>query len=275
MSDSNVNRCRFFRDADVGQLKVEVLCREVRIPGLELVPFPGDFAVLRRELGKVRRVFTTIDSRSARRSARNELPLEIVDASTTDLSEMVVFSEIQPMPDACLCCVYGHVREEDEGRRHVADLLGISLTEVRSRTIDARLAAILAAKHPGLRADESVGTSLDTLFRQLCGKGALLTPKGRQALAPLGLLSNLAGTLFCLELARRSATGAPPSTNYAALDPWRPLFRQTRLRKRRRIGCDFCGKAGLAALAHVWPTELHADAAQLVPKPKPMEIDCA
>ena len=47
-----------------------------------------------------------------------------------------------------------------------------------------------------------IGKAFDSLFRELCAQQALLTPSGEQILAPFAFVSNLAGALLALELAR-------------------------------------------------------------------------
>lgn len=253
VSDSNLNRCLYFDEADLGKPKVEVLASKVKLAGAELVPFHGSFKeLLAQEPGNlVRRVFTTVDSRPARRAIRSELPLEILDASTTDLSSVVVFSERQPTDKACLSCIYKHVPEEDEHERAVAKSLGLTVAEVQLQIITTGMAEKILTKYPdrGLAVADLVGVAVDSQFRNLCGQGVLEQAGGEQTLAPLGFISNLAGALLVIELLRFDS-GAKPTSNYMNLSPWRAPFPNARRNRGRSEDCEFCSKPEVLAVLH-------------------------
>jgi hypothetical protein len=255
VAGSNVNRCLFFRQDDIGKNKARVLAERAVCNSLKLVPSEENFRNIVQRLGRVRRAFSTVDSRRARRSIQNELPLEILDASTTDISEVVVFRYRYPADFACLSCVYEHIAAEDHRERHIADALGITCEEARMPLIDEALARKLASQHAGVEWTDLVGTALDSLFRERCGAGKLLAPAGQQALAPLGFISNLAGVLLALELVRSEAGSSVDGVdaNYLALDPWRPPFKQARILKRKKVNCEFCSRLETGqALAQLW-----------------------
>lgn len=243
VSRSNLNRCLYFAQEDLHASKVEVLAKKALQGKVELIPYHGEFKTLVTQLGRVRRAYTTVDSRRIRRNVRGELPLEILDASTTDISEVIVFSERQPTSMACLSCIYAHIPEETQREQHIADALGVNLGEVQQSLISDGVADKLARKHPTLVASQIRGTAFDSLFRQMCGAGTLLTSPAKQVLAPLGFISNLAGCLLALELFRFEGAGTRTDMpNYMALDPWRPPHRRARLSKAAKDDCEFCSR---------------------------------
>ena len=259
VSSSNLNRCLYFDAVDVRQPKAEVLAKKFKHPHLTLAPFVGTFAELVKKQ-KVRRAITTTDSRAARRGVRKQLPLEIIDASTTGISEVITFSEKQPTDSACLSCIYIHIPQETERERHIADALGLELAEVKRQFIDAELAAKLARIHKSLDAQAIEGMAMDSLFRQLCGTGDLLDAKVEQVLAPLAFVSNLAGALLAIELIRAELGGVLKyGQNYLCLNPWTPPFARARRHKGKQSECEFChGKYIDKAMKSMWPDEFAA-----------------
>ena len=88
----------------------------------------------------MRRAIVAADSRRARRSIQKDLPLEVLDASTTDVSEIIVHSHRQPTKGACLACIYRHIPDELARERDIASGLGIDLDrrDRRETLIDER-----------------------------------------------------------------------------------------------------------------------------------------
>ncbi|OFA05644.1 ThiF family adenylyltransferase [Duganella sp. HH101] len=257
VADSNLNRCLFFGPKDVGTPKAQVLAQTYAHPTLKLVPEVCTFSDVVAKRTRVRRAITTTDSRRVRRSIRSELPLEIIDASTTDLSEVVTFSEAQPTDDACLSCIYTFAPEEESRERHIAETLGLTVDEVREQLISERVALKLAQLHPSLQERALVNMAFDSLFREMCGSGVLLTPETKQVLAPLAFVSHLAGALLVIELLRRSKSASyHPTANYLCLDPWRPPHSKARLRKTKRTDCEFCSNPlNHQVMQEIWPEE--------------------
>lgn len=260
VSSSNLNRCLYFDEVDVRHPKAEVLAKKFRHPHLTLKPFVRTFAELAKNR-KVRRAITTTDSRAARRGVRNQFPLEIIDASTTGISEVITFSEKQPTDSACLSCIYMHISQETEREQHIAEALGLELAEVKRQFIDAELAAKLTHIHKSLDAQAIVGMAMDSLFRQLCGTGDLLDAKVEQVLAPLAFVSNLAGALLAIELIRAELGGVSKyGQNYLCLSPWTPPFALARRHKGKQSECEFChGKFTDEVMKTMWPDELAAN----------------
>jgi len=92
---SNLNGCLYFDADDVSEPKAEVLGKKFKHPYLALWPAVLTFAEPCKKR-RMRRAAPTTDSRAAGRSVRNQLPLEIIDALTTGITEVVTFIEKQP-----------------------------------------------------------------------------------------------------------------------------------------------------------------------------------
>lgn len=258
VGNGNPNRCLYFGSDDVDHPKAEQLCGNAQsdFSNLKLVPYVGMFADFVRSKGKIRRAITTVDSRPARRSAQAELPLEVIDASTTDVTEVIIHSHRQPNSEACLACIYKHVPDELARARDIASGLGIDLEEVKAGAfITKAVAEKIALKHPGLNPADLVGMAFDSLFKQLCAERALLTPTGAQVFAPFAFVSSLAGAFLALELARfESGVRFTDGRNYLFASPWASPHTRMRRSRPREPDCEFCGKPTTAdAWAAVWP----------------------
>ncbi len=254
----NPNRCLYFIETDAGQPKAEVLAAraQAHFPQLTLSPLVGTFHDMVEKNGRVRRVIIATDSRLARRSIQNDLPFEVLDASTTGISEIIVHSHRQPNQLACLACIYPHIPDELSRARDIAAGLGLELADVTTNErIDAGVARILCAKHPGLDERALIGKAFDSLFKQLCAQQSLLSATGEQVLAPFAFVSNLAGALLALELARfESGVRFEDKKNYLFINPWAPPYAYTRRTRPRLQECAFCGRPSThSALSVVWP----------------------
>ena len=251
VSDGNLNRCFFYEGEDVGKPKAQRLVARAAIGDTVLEPFVGTFHDLLRKCGRIRRVFVTVDSRPGRRSIQADMPFEVFDASTTDVTAVVAHHHRQPTGYACLSCIYPHIPEEDARDRDVAALLGLTLDQVRRRIVDVDTAAALS-RNFGAPAETFLGKSMDSLAKARCGSAPVTTAGGRQALAPFAFVSSLAGCLMVLDLMRSQSPDEAPPSNYLQLDPWRPPTPVRRL-KARRDRCEFCGDAELKAVfAALW-----------------------
>jgi hypothetical protein len=267
VSAGNLNRCFHFTARDVGQSKALSLCANANVSNLALRPFVGTFADLRRQRGRIKRVIVTVDSRPARRAIQNELPLEVLDASTTDVSEVVVHSHAQPNSGACLSCIYHHTSLEDERLRSIAEGLGVTYEEIEGKElIDDILAARLATIH-GVEAGEIEGVAVTSLYKELCAAAALKSAAGEQAFAPFAFVSNLAGVLLAVELLRFEADrDAARSASYLTLDPWSPPHGRARRPRGKRSDCEFCSDDdNLTIMATIWPEwfTIQGDAAKV------------
>ena len=258
VGSGNPNRCLYFDDGDVGRPKASRVCEKAQpdFPRLGLEAAEMTFAELVKIRGRVRRAIVAADSRRARRSIQKELPLEVLDASTTDVSEIIVHSHRQPTEGACLACIYRHIPDELARERDIASGLGIDLTDVTAETlIDERVAGKITANHPQLSSVDLIGKAFDSLFKQLCGEQALLTPTGAQVLAPFAFVSNLAGALLALELSRFDAGRlVSDNSNYLCLSPWAPPHSRVRRWRGREPGCEYCGSPQTqGVLRDLWP----------------------
>jgi E1 N-terminal domain len=258
VGSGNPNRCLYFDEGDLDSPKAARLCEKAQpdFPDLRLNSVEGTFAQLVKSRGRVRRAIVTADSRPARRSIQKDLPLEVLDASTTDVSEVIVHSHRQPTSGACLACIYRYIPDELARARDIAAGLGVDLADVTAGTLtNDEVAQKIASRHPGLNVGALVGMAFDSLFKQLCGEQALLTPTGVQVLAPFAFVSNLAGALLALELVRFDGGDRfEDGRNYLFVSPWSPPHKYARQYREREKECEFCGQQETkTALAAVWP----------------------
>jgi hypothetical protein len=249
VSSGNLNRQIWFTRDDIDKPKAARLATHAQpyFPNLKLEPRPLRLQELRSEGPWLKRVIVAVDSRRARRSIQDEFPGEVFDASTTDIREIVVHHHKQPTGTACLSCIYEPDQEETTREAHIADLLGVSAEEVRTERISDDAADRIVRRYPQLEKPLLIGTSYDTLFKQLCGQGELKTLEGRRIIAPFAFVSVLAGTLLALEVVRHLCPGrSSKQYNYWRVSPWHPpLLRRQMLRPRQPL-CKFCGNPTLA-----------------------------
>ena len=249
----NANRCLYLTADDTGP-KAEALALRAAADfgGLRLTSFVGTFAEhIAAAGGPPATAIVTVDSRRVRRSIQKELPGRILDASTTDVRGVVVHSNHQPAKAACLACIYRHVIDEQARERSIADGLGITLAEVQQGLVSAEAAERICLAHPSFAPADVVGKAYDSLFKQLCAEQALLTPEGRQVLAPFAFVSMLAGALLVIELLR-SETGTA-TTNFWTVDPWIVPIGALRRLRSKLPDCEFCALPGVdEAAERLW-----------------------
>ena len=65
---------------------------------------------------------------------------------------------------------------EEQHERHVADTLGIAVTDVRENFLSTDAAKLICARYPNKRPEELVGLAYDSLFKQFNSEQIL---KGR------------------------------------------------------------------------------------------------
>jgi len=249
VGEGNPNRCLYFASEHIGRPKAATLAQlaQPNFPELRLEPHACTFGELVPNIVPVDTAIVTVDSRRARRSLQKEIPRRVIDASTTDARAIIVHSHSQPTDDACLACIYRHVPDEHARERSISEGLGIDIETVREGFITADAAARICKAHPSVEAAAVVGKAYDTLFKELCSAQALLTPEGRQVLAPFAFVSALAGVLLVVELLRSNHCVA--ATNYWSVDPWgTPIGRLRRLRPRVP-DCEFCADDDVRRLA--------------------------
>lgn len=258
VSPGNLNRQIWFTKDDIGFPKAERLASHAQseFPALKLTPRSQRLQDLpeKSEGPWLKRLLVAVDSRRARRKIQMEFPGEVFDASTTDIREIVVHHHRQPTQGACLSCIYEADQEEFTREHHIAEHLGVSVEDVRSERISEFTAQRIAAHVQGVEAPALVGLAYDTLFKQLCGEGALRTLEGRRVVAPFAFVSVLAGTLLAIEVVRRAGTGQNSvDFNYWRVSPWHSPLGRRRVFRPPQAGCEFCGNPVLRSVnAALW-----------------------
>lgn len=255
ISDGNLNRCVWFTEEHIGLHKAEVLAElaQRRLPNLLLVPHVCRLQQVpaAAEGGPwLERLIVAVDSRRARRKLQTELPHQVFDASTTGILEVVLHFNELPSSHACLSCIYYEAPDETAHEAHVADSLGVDLDAVRGNFVSHESAAKIVQKYPQLDSAHLVGLAYDSLFKQLCGEGALRTAADKQVLAPFGFVSVLAGALLAVEVARRLRTRSVEHPfNYWRVAPWSSPVPQLKQTRGRAQECEFCNNPVLQTVA--------------------------
>lgn len=247
VSDGNLNRQIWFWEDDISHSKAERLAElaQPHFPNLELVPRVTRLEKLEEKNATawLPRLVVAVDSRRVRRTLQKEIPGEVFDASTTDISEIVIHHNKQPTDLACLSCIYPQDKDELARERHIAEHLGVAIEDVQQHQIGKEAAKIITARfqHLHLTVEGLLGQAYDSLFKALCGQAQLQSKEGRQALAPFAFVSVLAGTVLAIEFVQRSMNSSNSEYNFWRLSPWQPP--QPRL-KRKFLAiphCEFCG----------------------------------
>ena len=258
VDSGNLNRQVWFSTDDIDKKKVDCLALRAQpfFHGLELVPRPNRIQDLPEKSSGpwLRRLIVAVDSRRARRQLQNEFPGEVFDASTTDIREVVVHYNRQPTSNACLSCIYEPDDEELSREQHIANHLGVSVEAVRCERISADAADAIIRRFPVLAGADLLGTAYDTLFKKLCGEGALKTVAGRRVIAPFCFVSVLAGALLAVEIVRRLGAGVSDRNfNYWRISAWHAPLARRRMTRPRQPGCAFCDNPVLRPVnAQLW-----------------------
>jgi ThiF family len=255
VSDGNLNRCVWFTSADIKLPKAIRLSElaQPSFPVLHLIPKTKTLQQVGREQPTdtwLKRLIVAVDSRRTRRHLQHEIPGEVFDASTTGAVECVFHHHMQPTDDACLACIYHETPDELARERHMAETLGVELSDVKEHYVSPNAAGRIHARYSLVSVEELKGQAYDTLFKALCSEGKLLSIDNRQVLAPFAFVSVLAGTYLAIELGRRIVLGkAAHDFNYWRISPWAPPFVNMRDARRRRGDCEFCGQSVLLRTA--------------------------
>jgi molybdopterin/thiamine biosynthesis adenylyltransferase len=253
--DGNLNRTILFSNADVGKPKAVAAAERASELGLgaQLLPHPGRLQELAVCGPWLERLVSTVDSRRARRLLQEELPREVYDASTSGIAEVVLHVGSTDPRRPCLGCIYHEDRRENAHEEHVAAMLGIAVQDVRENFLSERAAQDVLRRHPGLAGRKLAGIACDTLFKELCATGSLGIDSGQQVLAPLALVSVLAGALLALEVVLRVRNPGGRSFNAWRVSPWSPPRFDGQRTHFKRDGCTVCGRAEFAvAVREIW-----------------------
>ena len=225
VSGGNLNRCDFYEEADIGDKKSDTLAEKggVLFGHLDLTSMGIrlDSNAKKETGGRVARMVVAADSRRGRRHLQMELPLEVYDASTTGIAEIILHFNSLATSSACLSCIYKQEEVELAHEKHVAESLGVPLDSVMRERVTEEDAHLIQRKYPKLKREQLVGQAYDTLFKQLCGADMLKTSADKQVLAPFAFVSALAGSLLALEFIRRLIRKTPYQPfNFWRVSPW-------------------------------------------------------
>jgi len=256
VSDGNLNRCVWFTDDDVTRPKADRLCQVATtyFPRLKLKPAVTTIQQLGARQSKndwLKRLIVGVDSRRVRRRLQGEIPGEVFDASTTDVTEFVLHHHQQPTNDACLACIYHETRDELSFERHMAESLGVELNDAKQHYISMDAARRIHEQFPHVAVDRLVGEAYDSLFKALCSSVRLLaTAEEKQTLAPFAFVSVLAGTYLAIEVCRRLTLDSQNHTfNYWRLSPWAAPVKALKQVRPRYEACEFCSQPVLRRTA--------------------------
>ncbi|MBV9762474.1 MAG: ThiF family adenylyltransferase [Acidobacteriaceae bacterium] len=255
----NLNRQLWYGPADIMRRKAERLAALAQgsFPELVLKPRVAQLQDLSDKDGDpqwLRRLIVAVDSRAARRTLQSELPGEVFDASTTDIREIIVHTNRQPTPLACMECIYPRNAQEDTRARSIAAALGVTVNDIRRGIIDQAAARLIIGRYPerNLTEESLIGEAYDSLFKSLCAQAALRSADQQQVFAPFAFVSALAGALLAIETVRRVG-GEPVSYNYWRVSPWEPFDIRLQRRIPASAECEICANPVIRQVAaQVW-----------------------
>jgi|SRR6267143_4341992 len=258
VSGGNLNRCLWFNDSHVGENKAAILAQvaQPRFARLRIHSYQGILSMVPEKAagGKwLERLIVAVDSRRARRSLNSEIPREVYDASTTDIREVFLHFNKRPLDgSACLECAYYLDAVEKAHERHVANALGVTVSDIEELVISSDAAARISEKYSEYKSADLTGQSYDSLFKELCGKGSIIGKDDAQVLAPFAFVSVLAGALLAIEFVRRIQSGLQ-SFNHFRMSPWFSPVLALRQLVTTNPKCSFCTDPVKADFAeHFW-----------------------
>lgn len=189
VGDGNLNRCVFFTETDIGKSKALRLTHiaQPSFSKLKLIPKVTTLQALGKlkpDADWLKRLIVGVDSRRTRRKLQGEIPGEVFDASTTGVIEGVLHHHKQLTETACLACIYHETVDELARERHIAEVLGVDLEDVKQHHVSGAAAQRIHARYSHLPIDRIQGQAYDSLFKALCSEQKLLGPDNRQVLAP-------------------------------------------------------------------------------------------
>ena len=263
----NLNRQLFFAEEEIGLHKAKVLAKKAQkyLPNLQLLPRTNLLQNLEEAGGGfwLSRLISAVDSRRARRALQGECPGEVFDASTTDISEIVVHYHKQPTDLACMSCIYS---EDDAERSHelnIAEALSVDVSEVKKGRITAEIAEVIVKRFPetNIKASNIEGEAYDSLYKSLCGQGQLQNVENGQTLAPFCFVSVLAGVMLAIEIVKRlSINHDIHNYNLWKISAWHPPYLKIKKNLPRNLSCPNCSLDKIRALIHrAWAKDMSTD----------------
>lgn len=256
VSGSNLNRCLFFDEEDAKKNKAEILAEKAQhhFKNLNLIGLDNRLQDIpdKSDGPWLKKLIVAVDSRRARRSLQYEIPFEVFDASTTGVEEIVVHYHKRPLNEnACMGCVYVKENQENAHEKHIAETFGVSLDKVKMQFIDKKTAEEIGQKF-SISSNEIEGLPYDTLFKQLCGEGNLMTSETKQVLAPLAFVSALAGAFLTLLIVDKHQQ-QKDSFNYWRLSPWSNMNFKLKQTLPTNLECEFCNDKSYSSIANeIW-----------------------
>ncbi len=251
VDEGNLQRQIWFDKDDLNQFKCDCLTKKAQpyFPNLKLISRKSKVQDLTEKTldGWLFKLIVAVDSRRARRRIQEDvMPREVFDASTTDISEVIVHYHRQPTENACLSCIYKEDDVESSFEFHIADQLGIPVAKVRESVIDSEAANLISQKYPNeiKTPQEIVGLAYESLFKSLCGTGKLSKQNETSTVSPFAFVSCLAGVLLAVELVRRhTLENYYAEFNYWRVSPWQTPFSRNRKLHPPEQNCAICGSA--------------------------------
>ena len=261
VSDGNINRNVLNHPPDIKRLKVDVLNNYIKIhcPDIQVTAVPTRFEDYARECGsnlRIDKMITGVDSRRMRRKLQAYCPKQVFDASTNGLSDIIYHYHGYPLTGACLACTHAEKPDEAAREKHIADVLGVHIDDVRQGFISEIAARNIARRNQQVNWMQIVGDSYDSLFKELCASGKLPvdnTETLEPALAPFCFVSVLAGAVLAMEFLSHCIGQVSHDYNFWRTNPWISPRGQLKMRKSKIDNCEFCGEQTLLqALNLIW-----------------------
>ena len=261
VSDGNINRNVLNHPPDIKRLKVDVLKSYIKIhcPKIKVTAIPTRFEDYAKECGsnlRIDKMITAVDSRRMRRKLQAYCPKQVFDASTNGLSDIIYHYHGFPLTGACLACIHAEKPDETAREKHIANVLGVHIDDVRQGFISEIAARNITRRNQQINWMQIVGDSYDSLFKELCASGKLpidSTGTLEPTLAPFCFVSVLAGTVLAMEFLSHCIGQVSHDYNFWRINPWISPRGQLKMWKNKIDNCEFCGdQTLLQALNLIW-----------------------
>ena len=256
-----INRCLWFDPEDIGRSKAHTLSAKANkaFRDVKFTPFETTVQKARQELGReFDCLLVGVDSRLARRQLQDEIPLEVFDASTSGVEEVVFHHNRQVSGHACLACIYTETEGERSFAAHVAEALNVTSEDIVQGYISPAAAQRIIKRYSQFQASDIIGLAFDSLFKSLCATEQLVTAEQKQVLAPFAFVSQLAGTVQAIELfLRRQNPARAERFNYWRVNPWRGIAVDLQQMRPAVENCKVCANDAYKTLSKtLWGGDL-------------------